>query len=185
MKKAILIFSIIIISCTNKKTEKKHIPFYMKTQYFPFNSYMSDKFSAVEKGDEEAYKRLGLFYSYNPNLSYEYLSISIIMAEKHRVKRGYHEVYYSIVKIYNNGIYTSYNFKNLNKEQKALALYYLEKGVQNKEMGCFVELARIYRYGIGIEKNMKKAVDLERYITNDDKYYDIMKSDEIELNIER
>lgn len=185
MKKAILILSIIIISCTNKKTENKQIPFYMKTQYFPFNSYMSDKFSAVEKGDEEAYKRLGLFYSYNPNLSYEYLSISVIMAEKHHVKRAYHEVYYSIVKIYNNGIYTSYLFKNLNKQQKELALFYLEKGVKNNEMGCFVELARIYRYGIGIEKNIKKAEGLEKDIRQYYKYYDILKADSIEMNVER
>ena len=146
---------------------------------------MHFKKNALENGDEDSYKRLGLFYLYNPSLYYEYLPISIIMAEKHNLTIAYHDVYYATVKMYNKGIYTSNLFKNLNSQQKEFALYYLQKGHEKGDLSATVELARIYRYGIGYPKDIKKAESLEQIISKDDPYYDIEKADKIEKDVER
>lgn len=185
MKKIIILITILLFACNEKKTIERETPKYLKTEYFSFDSYMQYKKNALENGDEDSYNRLGLFYSYNPSLYYEYLPISIIMAEKHNLTIAYQNVYYATVKIYNKGIYTSNLFKNLNSQQKEFALYYLQKGHEKGDISATVELARIYRYGIGIEKDIKKAESLEEIIRKDNPYYEIEKVDKLEMNIER
>jgi hypothetical protein len=185
MRKLIIFTAILIFACNEKKTIKKETSIYLNKEYFNLESYINHKKNALDTGDEESYKRLGLFYSYNPSLYYEYLPISIIMAEKYKLKIAYHNVYYATIKLYNNGIYTSNLFKNLNLQQKEFALYYLQKGHEKGDLGATVELARIYRYGIGFKKDIQKAETLEQIIRKSIPHYDIEKADKIEMDIER
>lgn len=64
-------------------------------------------------------------------------------------------------------------------------MYYLQKGVEKKDLGCVVELRRIYRYGIGYDKNLSKAKILENILIKSDPHYDVKKADKIEMDIER
>jgi TPR repeat protein len=186
MKKVIILTILLLFSCNEKQTIKKETPKYMKTIYFSYDSYMKYKKNALENGDQDSYKRLGLFYSYNPSLNYEYLPISIVMAEKYNLTIAYHNVYYATVKMYNNGIYTSYLFKNLNLQQREFALYYLQKCHEKGDLAATVELARIYKYGIGYKKDIKKAELLEQIVRkNSNSNYDFEKVDKIEMNAER
>lgn len=178
MKNLIIIIVFIFLGCKEKQQPKKEMTEDIKI-------YLDDKYNAIQKGNEESYKRLSLFYSNNPNYIYEFLSISIIMAEKYEVKSANFNVYYSLVKIYNNNKYTSYLFKNLNIQQREFAMYYLQRGVENKSIDCIVELARIYRYSIGYNKNIEKAESLEQIILKSNPNYDFKKADEFEMNIER
>jgi TPR repeat protein len=185
VKRGIILLAFIFLGCFEKQQPKKGIPNYLKSEYFSMNTYLQDKYNAIQKGDEHSYNRLGIYYCYNPTYSYEYLSTSIIMAEKYNIKSANYGVYYSMVKIYNNNKYTSYLFKNLNFQQREFALYYLQRGAEKENLSCVVELARIYRYGIGCNKNLKKAENLEKILIKSDPSYDVEKTDKFEMNIER
>ncbi|WP_186809179.1 hypothetical protein, partial [Flavobacterium branchiophilum] len=96
-------------------------------------------------------------------------------------KKSYLIVYLSTIKIYNKGIYSIYNFRNLTSEQKAFALYYLEKGVFSSDSSCILELARLNKYGIGMQKNIEKSKFYENLYRKKNPSCDFEKKDEYEM----
>jgi TPR repeat protein len=148
-----ILFSIIINGCTvtgheslsNKKLDEL-------------------KKKIIEKGDHYAYVRLGNYYS-DQNRSYELLPYSLILEYKFNnemvTTNSYNELLATFTqKQYNEGE----DFAKLNNEERKLALYLLSSCAKKNKIGCIDELEKLYRKGIGVKKDIKKADSLKMHL---------------------
>lgn len=171
MKKAFLIFSAILIfnSCNkNSKEDDKSRNNFIKSNYFSFEQFLELKDKALNEGSSYAYDNILVYFSANESQYYELLPISIIMSDKYNNLKSNIVIYETIIKIYNNGLYDDKFLLNLSKPQQEFALFYLEKGARKKIPSCVITLEKLYREGIGVEKNEKiadslGAIDIKTY----------------------
>lgn len=168
MAKSILIISVLFLYCCCNKESNKNIV--MDSNYFSFEQFLYLKDKALEEGNSNAYDNLLVYYDANKTRYHELLSISIIMNDKYNNLQSNIVIYETIIKIYNDGNYNDSLLLNLNKTHREFALFYLKKGASKKIPSCVKTLEKIYRQGIGVPKNEKKAdslalIDIKIYPT--------------------
>lgn len=154
--KTILCF--VLFSCAKKKTETNFNV--VNSNYLDSKTVTDLQKKIIENGNIDSYKELILYYSYNKDKEIELLPYSIIMSEKYKYRNANYEIFYDIIRLYNNGIYDLKSLNLMDVNVKNYALYYLNKGAKEKEIGCISTLIEIYRNGYGIVKNSEKADSL-------------------------
>jgi TPR repeat protein len=122
------------------------------------------KSKVIENNNRSAYILLGEYY-YNQDNYSELLSYSLIMSYKHNDKEMIHNVYMDLLSIFTNKKFcTTQDFKLLSDNQKKLALFFLNDGAKQDQIGCINELEKLYRNGWGVEKNIIKADSLKKHL---------------------
>ena len=181
MIKHFLILSTLLLLGCNKTIEKKKISApvnkekqtFLKSAYFDEERIKNDKYDVKYNGNWSSYSELELYYSYNKSKKHELIPYSLIMVEKHKNYDYCDNVFSNLLEFYSeielsdfyNGEKSSLvkylkNIELLNKHQRDYAIYFLELGAKNKNTGCISYLEMINRYGLGIDKNLKKADSL-------------------------
>ncbi|RNA61787.1 sel1 repeat family protein [Chryseobacterium nematophagum] len=131
-----------------------------------FNKLQIEEFkkNVINKGDPDSFVKLIIHYG---NLSdyKELYKYALIMANQYNSGDGYSMVFESIIAMNNNDEYYDItDLAKINEKAKVEALKYLEKGAKLNDINCMSKLQEIYRNGIGVEKNVKKADELEKKI---------------------
>ncbi|WP_128414555.1 hypothetical protein [Chryseobacterium sp. Leaf201] len=118
----------------------------------------------IENGNEYSYIKLS---TYNENMKFygETLPFSLIMINKYNYKRGYDIIAEEMIAINNNGLYDIKYLKNLNAGDRDFVLYYLKLGLKEEDIESIFLFEKIYRNGLGINKNIKKADSLKNVYT--------------------
>lgn len=94
----------------------------------------------------------------------DFLIYSTILADKNYHGSAYFNSFeYSIRYFAKKNDYKIEYFKELNTIQKEFALSYLNKGSRKEWTSCTSILIKIYRDGIGVEKNIKKSDSLMQF----------------------
>ncbi len=131
---------------------------------FKNNQIEEYKKDVVSNGDPDAFTRLIIHYGNIPDYK-ELYKYALIMADKYNSGDGYSMVFESIIALNNNNEYYDItDFAKINEKAKTEALKYLEKGASINDINCMSKLAQIYRNGIGVEKDIKKADELKKKI---------------------
>lgn len=122
------------------------------------------KKNVFEKGDNYSFTRLIIYYEENNNYK-ELYEHALIMADKYHKGDGCSQAFVCIVAMNNNNLYKGIpDFAKINKNAKSDALKYLEKGVRLNDINSASMLEEIYRDGIGLKKDIKKANELKKKI---------------------
>lgn len=149
MKKfsAFIVLVAIAFSCTKKET-----------YYNPQLKIDDLKKEIINDHNNESY---GIFLdlSANDSLNYESLAFSLLLANEDN-PRANHFVFYEMVSLFNKKEYNIDNLEKLSKVNRDFALYYLKRAAKMNEFVSQSDLEEIYRRGIGVEKNEKKADSL-------------------------
>ncbi|PQA91474.1 hypothetical protein B0A69_16800 [Chryseobacterium shigense] len=122
------------------------------------------KREVVTVGDLYSFNRLAIHYEENKNYKelYEY---ALIMADKYNKGDGCSQVFICIVAMNNKNLYRDIlDFAKIDEKAKSDALKYLEKGVRLNDINSASMLQEIYRNGIGVKKDIKKADELKKKI---------------------
>jgi len=120
--------------------------------------------NVIDKGDIYSFNRLAIHYVDKSKYK-ELQKYALIMADKYNNGDGYSQVFECIIALNNNNEYNDItDFAKINEKAKMEALKYLEKGASIIDINCMSELQEIYRNGIGVEKDIKKADDLKKKI---------------------
>ncbi|WP_370901637.1 hypothetical protein [Chryseobacterium gossypii] len=120
------------------------------------------KKEVINKGDNYSFNRLAIHYIENSNYK-ELHKYSLIMANKYNKGDGYSQAFEDIVAMNNNNTYEDISdFAKINEKAKNEALKYLKKGASLNDINCMSKLQEIYRNGIGVEKDVKKADELKK-----------------------
>lgn len=152
------VFAMCLISCEEKTPT-----------YNPELKMDDLKREILNDKNDESY---GVFLdvSGNDSLNYEPLAFSLIMAEEDNPRANFF-VFEYMVAIFNHNEFEIDSLKNLSEANKNFALYYLKRGAKMNEFSSQIYLEEIYRRGIGIEKNEKKADSILSIIKKDHKSY--------------
>lgn len=197
IKKVLFLAVFLILSCVKEKqksvkkivmektqnvVEDKELSTFKKYKYFDYDRVMDAKYKVLKTGDFASYSELELFYNYNESKRLELLPYSLIMVEKHKKYRYCTDVFIGILEIYTDKNFYDYfngeeesliqylkNIEQLNNRQKSYAISYLELGAKNDEFGSVRFLQVMNRYGLGVEKNVKKADSLRSVLIKIDK----------------
>lgn len=181
MRKKIIIYSVLlisIISCSNKNeknitenTDSKLIakPDTMKTiidTASVFNKFQIEEYqkNVINNGDPDSFVKLIIHYG---NLSdyKELYKYALIMANEYNSGDGYNMAFESIIAMNNNNEYYDItDFAKINAKAKSEALKYLKKGASLNDINCMSKLQEIYKNGIGVEKDVKKADEIKKKI---------------------
>ncbi|CAA7389953.1 sel1 repeat family protein [Chryseobacterium fistulae] len=121
------------------------------------------KKNVINKGDQDSFIRLVVHYGNLSNYEGQY-KYALIMANKYNNGDGCNIVFMSIIAMNNNNDFNINYLATLNKKEKTEALKYLEKGAKLNDIDCMSMLAEIYRNGIGVEKDVRKADKLKKKI---------------------
>ncbi len=120
--------------------------------------------NVIDKGDPDSFVKLIIHYQDKSNYK-ELHKYSLIMADKYNNGDGYNMVFESTIALNNNNQYSDItDFAKINEKAKRESLKYLEKGASLNDINCMSMLAEIYRNGIGVEKDIKKADELKKKI---------------------
>lgn len=177
----IIIYSVLlifIISCSskNEKNIKENTDSILMTKSdtgkiiidtaSAFNKLQIEEYkkNVVNKGDPDSFVKLIIHYD---NLSdyKELYKYALIMANEYNSGDGNNMVFESIIAMNNNNEYYDItDFAKINKKAKSEALKYLEKGANLNDINCMSKLQEIYRNGIGVEKDVKKANEIKKKI---------------------
>lgn len=176
MKKVITLMTFfLLIGCNKNKQEVKiKKDEFFKSNYFSEERIKKDKYEVKYKGDWRSYSELELYYSYNKKRKIELLPYSLLMVEKHKQFNYCKNVFENILEFYSEKEFRDYyngensslinylkNVELLNIDQKNYAIYFLKLGANNNDNNCILYLDILYRNGIGVEKNLKKADSLK------------------------
>ncbi|CAH0262818.1 hypothetical protein [Chryseobacterium sp. Bi04] len=170
---ALLIF---IISCSNKNekniTENTDSKLMTKPDTVKiiidtasvFNRLQIEEYqkNVINKGDPDSFVKLIIHYG---NLSdyKELYKYALIMANEYNSGDGYNMVFESIIAMNNNNEYYDItDLAKINEKARSEALKYLEKGANLNDINCMSKLQEIYRNGIGVEKDVKKANEIKK-----------------------
>ncbi|WP_428069077.1 hypothetical protein [Chryseobacterium gambrini] len=118
----------------------------------------------IKNGNEYSYIKLS---SYNDNMKFygETLPYSLIMINTHGYKRGYDKIAEEVIRINNNGQYDIRYLKKLNPGDRDFILYYLKLGLNEGDIECIFLFENIYREGLSVDKDIKKADSLKNIYT--------------------
>ncbi|UIR55059.1 hypothetical protein LZQ00_12295 [Sphingobacterium sp. SRCM116780] len=119
--------------------------------------------NVINKGDVGSFSRLLIHYDNLSNYK-ELHKYALIMADKYNNGAGCNQVFVDIVAINNNNDFDINALLRLNEKDKSTALKYLKKGALLNDIESILMLAEIYRNGIGVEKDVKKADELKKKI---------------------
>lgn len=119
----------------------------------------------INNGDVLSFSKLIIHYEDKSDYK-ELHKYTLIMADKYNNGSGYNQAFVNIVAMNNNNKYMDVveDFGKINQDAKGEALSYLKKGVSLNDINSMSMLADIYRNGIGIEKDIKKADELKEKI---------------------
>lgn len=148
---------------------------FKKSNYFDDTRIKTNKFNVMFKGDWKSYSELELYYKYNKLKSEELLPYSLIIVEKHKQYKFCSNVFLNFLEFYcekpfnydgtdESIIFYLQNMKSLDDEQINYALYFLKLGLINDDKVSIFYLEKIYRNGIGVKKDIKKADELKKKI---------------------
>lgn len=181
VKYFLIITTLILLGC-DKTIEKKKsaTPItkekqaFLKSAYFDEERVKNDKYEVMKNGDWRAYSDLILYYKYNKSKEYEILPYSLLMVEKHKKYNYCANVFQDILGFYTEKKITDFydgeensmitylkNIELLSKEQKNYAISYLNLGALHKDKNSITFLNIMYRNGIGVETNFKRADSLQ------------------------
>lgn len=109
----------------------------------------------INDRDQQAY---GIFLdvSANDSLNYECLPFSILLADENNPKAN-EMVFIQMVEVFNKKKFHIESFGNLSEINKSYAFHHLRKAATLGQISAQIYLEEIYRQGIGIEKNERKA----------------------------
>jgi TPR repeat protein len=117
----------------------------------------------IDKGDKYTYTKLYFYYSNKKE--YELiLPYTLVMAYKYNDADAYFQIYDIMIRIYNNGEFDYTLIKNLTPKNREFAMRHLLK---SSELGDFTAkgfLAKYYREGNYLPKNIELATKLEEEI---------------------
>ncbi|WP_312902754.1 hypothetical protein [Chryseobacterium taichungense] len=120
------------------------------------------KKNVISKGDPDSFTKLIIHYSNLPDYN-ELNKYALIMADKYNNGDGYSQVFECIIALNNNNENNDItDFAKINEKAKNEALKYLEKGASLNDINCMSKLQEIYRNGIGVKKDIKKADELKQ-----------------------
>lgn len=169
----LILFFILTISC-NKNHEnimnnndqlsnnKDTVKVIVDTASVFKNSQIEEyKRNVISKGDPDSFTKLIIHYGDLPDYK-ELNKYALIMADKYNSGDGYNMVFESIIAMNNNEYYDITDLAKINEKAKNEALKYLEKGASINDINCMSKLQEIYRNGIGVHKDIKKADELKR-----------------------
>ncbi|CAA7193821.1 hypothetical protein [Chryseobacterium potabilaquae] len=129
-----------------------------------FNKTQIEEFkkNVINKGDPDSFVKLIIHYEDKSNYK-ELNKYALIMADKYNNGDGYNQVFIDIIAINNNNEYYDItDLAKISEKAKFEALKYLKKGASINNINCMSMLAEIYRNGIGVEKDVKKADKLKK-----------------------
>lgn len=122
----------------------------------------------INDRDQQAY---GIFLdvSANDSLNYEALSFSILLANQ---KNGQANlmVFVQMIEIFNKKKFFVKDFENLSEINKHYALHHLQEAASLQNTRGQLYLEEIYRRGIGVEKNEKKADSIHKVLLKSKTY---------------
>lgn len=122
------------------------------------------KEGVIKKGDNYSFTRLIIHFQEHNNYK-ELYNYAKTMADKYNKGDGYSQVFECIVAMNNDNLYRGINdFANIDEKYKLEALKYLERGAQLNDINSATMLQEIYRNGIGVKKDIKKADELKKKI---------------------
>jgi hypothetical protein len=114
----------------------------------------------LSKGDQAAYIDLMIYYE--DKMQYEaLLPYSIIMANKYDNANAYYQIYFCIMRIYNNGQFDYKFIKNLDLDSRKFVLDNLQNSAQLGDNSAKEYLAKYYAEGVYLPKNIELAKKLE------------------------
>jgi hypothetical protein len=137
MKPIILLMLILVcsFSCNSKKEQRVDVITMNNTR--PIDEL---KKLVLLKGDTAAYNELATAYL-NEKYGEEYLIYSLVMANKYKYPRAYHEVYFCLTSAFNHGN------GEIDEDTKAIAIKYLQTGVVLNDPASLMEMGELYLEG--------------------------------------
>lgn len=117
----------------------------------------------VLKGDVDSYTRLLFYYEIKGEFE-SALPYSMVMAFKYNNDCAYLEIYFAMIKMYNNGDSDYKLIKNLDKNSREFAISCLKKSAELGHVSAKSYMAKYYREGIYLPKNIKLAEKYENEI---------------------
>lgn len=192
IKKALLftILFVLILSCSKEQKKQKikkvkakqenvvadkEFQAFKKYRYFDYDRVTEAKYKVLKSGDKFAYADLELFFSYNNSKKMELLPYSIIMVQKHKKYDKCADVFQDVLESFTNVEFGEYyngedesligylkNVKKLSNEEKDYAISYLKLGARNGDYASVQFLEILYRNGLGVPKDLKKADSLAK-----------------------
>lgn len=131
---------------------------------FDNNQIEEYKKNVINKGDALSFTKLIIHYEDKSNYR-ELQKYTLIMADKYNNGDGCSQAFVNIIAMNNNNKYNDLtDLDRINEKAKKEALKYLEKGSSLNDIDCMSMLSDIYRNGIGVEKDVKKADELKKKI---------------------
>lgn len=122
------------------------------------------KNDVINKGDNYSFSMLSIEL-HAQNKFDELLKYSLIMGNQFKKGDGFNEAFLCMVALHNNNVYEDISdFEKIPEDAKETALNYLEKGVALGDINSASMLQEIYRKGIGVKVNVKKADELKKLI---------------------
>ena len=160
-KTLLFILILSIISCKNEK----------KTTISSSQLNINDlKKEIIYDRNTESY---GIFLdiSGNDSLNYESLPLSMLLADDKNAKANV-MVFIQMVEVFNKKKFSIKKFKDLTEANRDFAFYHLEKAAGMGSFSGQVYLEEIYRNGIGIDKNERKADSILNVLRKQEGYKD-------------
>ncbi len=117
----------------------------------------------LEKGDKYAYDDLLIYYDEQKEFEY-ILPYSLIMAYKYNYSYAYFEIYVTIIKIHNKGLYDKTLIKNLDLKSREFAISNLIKSAKLGNISAKGVLIKYYFDGIYLPKNIELSKKYENEI---------------------
>lgn len=122
------------------------------------------KKDVINNGDNYSFSMLAIELHAQHKFD-ELLKYSLIMGNQFKKGDGFNEAFLCTVALNNNNVYEDISdFEKIPKEAKGVALDYLNKGVALGDINSASMLQEIYRKGIGVKVNIKKADELKGII---------------------
>ncbi|CAA7193823.1 sel1 repeat family protein [Chryseobacterium potabilaquae] len=131
-----------------------------------FNKSQIEEFkkNVISQGDPDSFVKLIIHYGDLSDYK-ELYKYAIIMANEYNSGDGCNMTFESIIAMNNNNEYYDItDLAKINEKAKFEALKYLEKGAKLNDINCMAKLQDIYRNGIGVEKDVKKADKIKKKI---------------------
>jgi hypothetical protein len=160
--KIVMVLSGVLLSCNGSENKNSGL-----SQGSNNNNQL--KKEIIFNNNKESY---GIFLdiSANDSLNYEALALSLVLAGRGDAKAK-HMVFYYMINIFDRNKFDLNNLSKLSEVNRNFALHYLMEAAEMNEFSSQIYLEEIYRFGIGIEKNVAKADSIIKDIKKEDATY--------------